>query len=145
SAPATVTVPASATTATFTVTTSTVTTPSTGDITASFGGVGKTLSVTVRPIRAKTLALSPNPATGGSTVSGTVTLECAAPAGGTVVSMSSSNSTIAAPTATSITIPAGATTASFSIRTTRPAASANVSIYATVYGVRKSATLTVKP
>jgi probable HAF family extracellular repeat protein len=145
SAPASVTVAGGASTATFTVSTSTVTTSSTGKITASFGGVAKTLDVTVRPIRAKTLALSPNPATGGSTVSGTVTLECAAPAGGTVVSMSSSNSTVAAPTATSVTIPAGATTASFSVRTTRPAASTSVSIYAMVYGVRKSATLTVKP
>jgi hypothetical protein len=145
SAPATVTVAAGASTATFTVTTSTVATPSTGTITASVGGVAKTLSVTVRPIRAKTLALSPNPATGGSTVSGTVTLECAAPAGGTVVSLSSSNSTLAAPTASSVTIPAGATTASFSVKTTHPAASTNVSIYTTVYGVRKSATLTVKP
>jgi hypothetical protein len=107
--------------------------------------VTKSLAVTVRPIRAKTLALSPNPVTGGTTVNATVTLECAAPAGGIVVSLSSGNAAVAAPTATSVTIPAGATTGSFGVRTTRPAAATNVSIYAGVYGVRKSATLTVKP
>ncbi|HEV8345576.1 MAG TPA: hypothetical protein VGQ16_03320 [Vicinamibacterales bacterium] len=142
-APASVTVPAGASTATFTVTTATVTTPSSGSATASYGGVSKTLAVTVRPIRVKTLALSPNPATGGTTVNASVTLECAAPAGGTVVSLSSSNAAIATPTATSVTIPAGATTGSFSVGTTHPAAATSVSIYATVYGVRKSAALTV--
>ncbi|OLC49957.1 MAG: hypothetical protein AUH43_06455 [Acidobacteria bacterium 13_1_40CM_65_14] len=63
-----------------------MTTNDAGAVTANFGGVSKTLNVTVRPIRAKTLALSPNPATGGTTVSATVTLECAAPSGGIVVS-----------------------------------------------------------
>ena len=82
--PASVSVPAGASTATFTATTSRVTTTSSGSMTASYGGVSKTLAVTVRPIRAKTLALSPNPATGGTTVNASVTLECAAPAGGTV-------------------------------------------------------------
>ena len=143
--PASITVPAGASTATFSVTTSTVTAPSSGTATASYGGVTKSLAVTVRPIRAKTLALSPNPVTGGTTVNATVTLECAAPAGGIVVSLSSGNAAVAAPTATSVTIPAGATTGSFGVRTTRPAAATNVSIYAGVYGVRKSATLTVKP
>jgi probable HAF family extracellular repeat protein len=143
--PASITVPAGASTATFSVTTSTVTAPSSGTATASFGGVTKSLAVAVRPIRAKTLTLSPNPVTGGTTVNATVMLECAAPAGGIVVSLSSGNAAVAAPTATSVTIPAGATTGSFSVRTTRPAAATNVSIYAGVYGVRKSATLTVKP
>jgi probable HAF family extracellular repeat protein len=144
-APASVTVPAGSSSVTFTMTTKTVTTPVAGKFTASFGGVSQTLDVTVRPIRAKTVALSPNPATGGATVNGTITLECAAPAGGIVVSLTSSNSTIAAPTVSSVTIPAGATTGSFSIRTTKPAVSTSVSIYATVYGVRKTTTLTVNP
>jgi probable HAF family extracellular repeat protein len=144
-APASVTVPEGAVSVAFTMTTRTVTTPVTGKVTTSYGGVAQTLDVTVRPIRAKTVALSPNPATGGSTVNGTVTLECAAPAGGIVVSLTSNNPTVAAPTVSSVTIPAGATTGSFSVRTTHPAASTNVSIYATVYGVRKTQTLTVNP
>ena len=85
------------------------------------------------------------PATGGTTVSGSVTLECAAPAGGIVVSLSSGNAAIASPTATSVTVPAGATAASFSVRTTSPAAATSVSMYATVHGVRKRAALTVNP
>jgi len=143
--PASVTVPAGASTATFKVPTNPVATSSSGSVTASYGGVSKTLALTVRPIRAKTLTLSPNPVTGGTTVSATVALECAAPEGGLVVSLSSGNSAVAAPTTSSVTIPAGATTASFGVRTSHPAAKTSVTIYATVYGVRKSATLTVNP
>ncbi len=143
--PATITVPAGASTATFTIKTKTVTAPATGKVTATYGGIAKTLDTTVRPIRAKTVTLSPNPVQGGSTVTGTVALECAATPGGIVVSLASSNSAVATPTVSSVTIPAGSTTASFSIRTTRPAASTNLSIHTTVYSVRKSTTLTVNP
>jgi hypothetical protein len=59
--------------------------------------------------------------------------------------MSSSSASVAAPTVSSVTIPAGATTGSFSVRTSRPAARTGASIYATVYGVRKSAAMTVNP
>jgi len=141
--PASVTVPAGATSATFTVTTKAVTTNYAGAVTADYGGVAKTLKVTVRPIRAKTLAFSPNPVTGGATASATLTFECAAPSGGIVVSLASGNAAVAAPTASSVTIPGGATTGSFSVRTSHPASSTSASIYATVYGVRKSAALTV--
>ena len=75
----------------------------------------------------------------------TFTLECAAPAGGIVVSLSGSNTTVAAPTVTSVTVPAGATSGSFSVRTSHVATSTNVSVYASAYGVRKTATLTVNP
>jgi len=143
--PATVTVPAGASTVAFTVRSKTVTTPAVGSITAAYGGASKTLTFTVRPIRVKTLVLSPNPAAGGTTVSATFTLECAAPAGGIVVSLSSSNTAVAAPTVSSVTVPAGATSGSFSVRTSHIATSTNVSIYATAYGVRKIAALTVNP
>jgi probable HAF family extracellular repeat protein len=145
SLPSAVTVPAGAFSKTFTVTTRTVTTNVSGTVTASYAGVSKTLTLTVRPLRVKTLTLTPNPVTGGSTATATLVLECAAPAGGTVVSLSSSNSAVAVPAASTITIPAGATTASFTVRTTRVSASTAVNIYATVYGVRKAAALTVRP
>jgi len=63
--------------------------------------------------------------------------------GGIVVSLASGNAAVATPTASSVTIPGGATTGSFSVRTSHPASSTSASIYATVYGVRKSAALTV--
>ena len=144
-APPTVTIPAGASSQTFTVSTKTVTTNVSGSVAASYAGVSKSLAFTVRPIRVKTLTLSPNPATGGSTVVGTLTLECAAPAGGLVVTLSSSNGAVATPAVSTIAIPAGASAASFSVRTSRVTASATVNIYATVYGVRKTAALTVRP
>jgi hypothetical protein len=143
--PASVTVAAGTSTKTFTVTTQTVTSSSTGTVTAGYGGVSQTLTLTVRPIRVKTLVLSPNPAAGGSSVTGTITLECPAAPGPVVVSLSSSNTAVARPTATSITIPGGVTTASFRVQTSAVGASTNVNIYATVFGVRKTAPLTVRP
>jgi len=144
-APPSVTVPPGASSQTFTVTTARVTANVSGTVTASFGGVSKALTLTVRPLRVKALTLSPNPVVGGSTSTASLVLECAAPAGGVVVSLSSNNAAVAAPTVSSITIPAGGTTGSFTIRTSRVTASTNVTIYAAVYGVRKGVTLTVKP
>jgi probable HAF family extracellular repeat protein len=144
-APSAVTVPAGASSQTFTITTGTVTTNVNGTVSASYGGVSQSLSLTVRPVRVKTVTLSPNPATGGATVAGTLTLECAAPPSGVVVTLSSNNGTVAAPTASTVTIPAGASSASFSVRTSPVTTSTNVTIYTTAYGVRKGTTLTVRP
>ncbi len=144
-APASVTVAAGTSVRTFTIPTSAVTTPATGTVTASYGGASQTLKFTVRPIRAKTVTFAPNPAAGGSTVTGTVTLECGAAPGAVVINLTSSNPGVAVPAVSSITIPAGGTTGSFSVRTTRVAANTTVSIHAWVFGVRKTATLTVRP
>jgi probable HAF family extracellular repeat protein len=142
--PASVTVPAGSSTQTFMVPTQYVTSNAFGTVTASYGGVSQTLNLIVRPIRVKTLTLSPNPAKGGATVSGTLTLECASPSN-IVVSLTSTRSSVAAPTVTSITIPAGATTGSFSVRTSAVTANETATIYATAYGVRKGTRLTVTP
>ena len=144
-APPTVTIPAGASSQTFTITTATVTTNVSGNVTASYAGVSHALALTVRPIRVKTLTLTPNPVAGGSTTTASLVLECAAPAGGAVVTLASSNGSVAAPTVTTVTVPAGATTASFSVRTSPVTASTTVNIYGTVYGVRKAAALTVRP
>jgi probable HAF family extracellular repeat protein len=143
--PSSVTVPAGATSVTFSVPTSVVTSATSGTVTASYGGRSQTLSLTVRPIRAQTIQLSPNPAREGTVVSGTVTLECPAAPGPVVVSLTSSNPAIAAPVTSSVTIPAGARSAAFSVRTLDVSSSTSVSIYAWVFGVRKGATLTVTP
>ena len=143
--PVTVTVPAGKQSQTFTVSTSTVTSNQVGSVTVSYGGVAQTQTLTVRPIRVGTLTASPNPVTGGSNATAAVAIECAAPAGGVLVSLSSSNASIAAPAVSSVTIPAGATTVSFPVRTSRVTASTNVNIYATAYRVRKTAALTVRP
>jgi hypothetical protein len=143
SAPATVTVAAGTSSKTFTLTTGVATTNVNGAVGASYGGVSQSHTVIVRPIRVKTLTLSPNAVTGGATARGDITLECPAPAGGAVVSLSSTNAA-AQPTLASITIPAGATTGSFSVRTSSVAADTAVTIWATIHGVRKGTTLTVR-
>ena len=143
--PSTVTVPAGADSTTFSVSTAPVTTPASGTVTARYGGVSQSLTLTVRPIRAQTLTLSPNRTRGGTTINATVVLECPAMPGPVAISLTSSNPAVASATVSSITLPAGATTGSFVVRTTGVSADTPVSIYAWVFGVRKSATLTVTP
>jgi hypothetical protein len=143
--PATVTVPAGASSTTFSVPTIPVTTSAYGTVTAAYGGVSQTLDFAVRPIRAKTLTLSPSTVRGGTTVSASIALECPAVPGAIAVSLTSSNPSVAAPTQSSVTIPAGATTASFAIKTSAVTVNTPVTINVWVFGVRKSATLTVTP
>jgi hypothetical protein len=104
--PVTVTVPAGVLSQSFTVPTSTVTSNQVGSVTATYGGVSQALKLTVRPLRVARLTPSPNPVTGGSNATASVVLECAAPAGGVVVSLSSSHASVAAPAVSSVTIPA---------------------------------------
>jgi probable HAF family extracellular repeat protein len=143
--PATVSVPAGSDTGTFSVSTAAVTAPASGTVTASYGGVSQALSLAVRPIRAQLLTLSSSRVRGGTTVNGTVTLECPAAPGAVAVSLTSSNAAVAAPTASSITLPAGATSGTFAVRTTPVSSETSVTIYAWVFGVRKAVTFTVTP
>jgi probable HAF family extracellular repeat protein len=145
SVPASVMVPAGSDSVTFGVPTTAVTSNVNGTVTASYGGVSQSLALTVRPIRASALVLSPNPATGGTTVSGTVSLECPAAPGSIVVTLRTSHAAVAVPATATVTVPAGARSATFSVRTFSVTASMPVTIEAWVFGVRRSATLTVTP
>ena len=119
SAPATVTFAPGAISANATVTTTQVTGPTSGVIYALVNGVGAkgTLSIdrTGQP-QATSLMVDPLVVTGGNPVTGTVTIAAVAPAGGTVVPLSSSHPQYAA-VPPSVTVPAGAKTASFPITT----------------------------
>ncbi len=143
--PAQVTVPAGAIDVNFTVPTAAVTANAAGTVTAAFGGVSQTLNLTVRPIRAQGLSLSSNPVRGGTTVGGTVTLECPAAPGAVPVSLTSSNTAVAALTAPSVTLAAGTTSGSFSVKTSAVSTATTVTISAWVFGVRKTVSLTVTP
>jgi probable HAF family extracellular repeat protein len=143
--PASVTVPSGADSVSFAVTTAAVTAPASGTVSASAGGVSQSLTLTVRPIRAQTLTLSSTRVRGGTTVSGTVRLECPAAPGPVAVTFTSSNSSIASPTLPGITLAAGATTGSFAVATSPVASETTVTIYAWVFGVRKGVALTVTP
>ena len=90
------------------------------------------------------LSLSPASVLGGTSSTGTVTLANPAPAGGAVVTLTSSN-TSAATAPTSVTVPAGNTSATFGIATHPVSSSTSVTITASYSTGTKTATLTVTP
>ena len=143
--PASVTVLAGATTATFTVNTTTVAAVTAVTITATNGAVSKTATLTVIPAATgpalSTLTLSAASVTAGKTVTGTVTLTAAAPAGGAVVTLASNNAAATVPA--TVTVAAGATTATFTVTANTVAAATAVTLTATYAGVSKTAALTV--
>src|SRR5439155_1327587 len=130
SVPSSVAVPAGATTATFTVSTSPVTASTTVTISAAYGGVSKSATLTVMPPPLPTvfsLTLNPTSVIGGlQTSTGTVTLGAPAPAGGAQVMLSSSNGAASVPS--SVTVPAGATSATFAVSTSVVLVSTSVTI-----------------
>jgi len=147
--PASVTVAAGATIATFTVSTSVVSASTAVTISAAYAGTSKTASLTVQTaappaIRLSSLSLNPTSVVGGNSSTGTVTLSGPAPTGGAQVALTSSNTTVAR-TPVSVTIAAGATSATFAVGTSVVSASTSVTITASRGGVTKAATLTVKP
>jgi hypothetical protein len=90
------------------------------------------------------LALNPTTVAGGSTSTGTITLSSASPAGGTVVSLRSSN-TARATVAASATVAGGATTATFTVTALAATANATVNITASANGSSRSASLSITP
>jgi len=82
--PASVTVPAGVTSATFSVSTLNVNATTVSNISASYGGVSQSVALTVKPITLSMLSIHPSAVTGGTAATGTVTLSAAAPTGGAV-------------------------------------------------------------
>jgi hypothetical protein len=129
---------------TFRVTTTTIVT-----ITATFNGVSRSATLTVTPsgpppaLALSTISVNPTSVQGGNPSTGTATLNQAAPAGGALVSLSTSN-TVATPPA-NVTVPAGQTSANFEISTTAVTVPTNATITGTLNGGTRSATLTVNP
>jgi len=90
------------------------------------------------------MSVSPSTVVGGNPSTGTVTLTSAAPSGGAVVSLSSSN-TSAATVPASVTVAAGAASANFTVTTQSVGASTPVTISASYASATKTTTLTVNP
>jgi hypothetical protein len=63
------------------------------------------------------VSLQPNSVTTGGSSVGTVTLDCEAPSGGTVVNLLSAQPAVANPTQANVTVPAGQRSATFSVGT----------------------------
>ena len=144
--PASLTVAAGATSATFTVSTSAVTTSTPVTVSASYAGATKTASLTVTPpspAMLSSLAVNPTSVNGGSPSTGTVTLSGAAPTCGAQVLLSSNNGAATVPS--NVTVPAGASSLTFTVNTSAVTASTPATISATYAGVTKTASLTVTP
>ncbi|MBI3474272.1 MAG: SBBP repeat-containing protein [Acidobacteria bacterium] len=132
-------------TANFNITTTPVASDTNATISASYSGVTKTATLTVKANSSVTVAsLTMNPVTvvSGKKSVGTVTLSGPAPAKITVT-LSSSNTTAASVPA-SVTAAAGATTAQFNATTFGVASDTAVTISASYGGTTKTANLTVK-
>ena len=145
SVPATVTVPAGASTASFTITTFPVDN-TTAQLSASLGSTTlfAALSITSAPsVTLTSVTLSPSSVVGGASSTGTVRLSAAAPSGGAVVSLSDNSATATVPA--SVTVAAGATTATFTVTTSAVSSTTAVTITASSGASSVSATLTVNP
>jgi hypothetical protein len=145
SVPASVTVPQGASSATFTITTTGVSSNTPVTIIATRSSM-QTKVLEVLPTGGlSAIAFNPDPAVGSGGSTGTVTLGGPAPAGGTVVSLSSSDTRWVRVPAT-VTVPAGATSVTFTAATTSdPTQGQFASISATAGGIERFATLHVNP
>jgi uncharacterized protein (TIGR03437 family) len=142
-APASVTVNANSSTATVTIPTVAVTSVHTVTLTATLGTASLTQQVTVAP--PIQLTVSPTSVTGGTSVTGTITLATVAPASGLNVAVASSATGVAS-TPGVVNIPSGQSSATFTITTLSVTTAHTVTITATDGAVGSAtATLTVNP
>jgi Subtilase family len=147
--PASVTVPAGASSAAFQVATSSVTSQTSVTIAASYGsGSQQSAMLTVTPATSAptltSLTVNPTSVNGGNPSTGTVTLSSAAPGSGVVVSLSSSDTSVAIVPA-NVTMPGGATSASFVVKTSPVTTTTTSTISGSYAGVQQSALLTITP
>jgi hypothetical protein len=140
--PSSVTVSAGLSSATFTVTTRPVASSSSPSITASYNSTSNAATLTVTPPDVSSMSLNPSSISGGTSSQATVTLSGAAPTGGAMVTLLSSN-TAAATVPSSVTVPGGSSSATFTISTHPVAINSSSSISASFNSSSRSATLSV--
>jgi hypothetical protein len=139
--PASVTIAAGGSHATFAVKTVAVAATTVATITASLNGVSDSAKLTVNPPALTSLTLSPTSVPGGKTATGIVTLGSPAPAGGIVVSLASGNAAASVPA--SVTVPGGKNVAQFKVSTSAVTATVTANISATLAAVTKTASLKI--
>lgn len=145
--PASVSIPEGNSAVSFAINTTPVSTnPAGGNVTASAGGVTKSIFVTVRPDPnappiLQGVSVNPTSVTGGSNVTGAIQLNSPAPSGGIEATISTSNTVVKPPPV--VTVPAGQTSVNFTITTSSVTSNTPVTITAIVGNTSKSASLTV--
>jgi trimeric autotransporter adhesin len=139
--PASVVVPAGANSATFTATTAAVPATTIATVTANLNGSTATAQLSVNPPSLSALTLNPASVIGGNPSIATIQISGAAPLGGVVVALTSSNVAVASLPA-NVTVPAGATSTTATITTAAVSANTTASVTAT-YGTTFSASLAI--
>jgi hypothetical protein len=140
--PPNVTVAAGSSKATFPITTATVTSSTFVKLTAS-GPLTLNNTLAVYPLLGG-ISLSLSTVSGGQSITGTISLNDRAPAGGAVVNLNSSNTSAATVPAT-VTVQAGSNFVTFNIPTGVVTASTPTTISATYAGVTVTGMLTAVP
>lgn len=141
--PVSATVPANATSVTFLVTTFPVASNSSVTISGTSGTTTRSATLNITAATLSAISLNPTSVHGGNTSTGTLTLNGPAPASGSVVTLSSSN-TLLARVPSRVTIPSGRTTVSFTVSTSPVTSTRSVVIYGT-RGVTRGAALALTP
>ena len=100
-------------------------------------------SILTLPASLSALGLNAGEVTGGSSATGTVTMNGAAPTGGTVVALSSSDPSVNVPA--TVTIPEGTTSTTFTMATSPVASATTAVITAAFGGVTQTASMAVEP
>jgi|GEM_PF-1432890 len=141
--PASVTVAAGATSATFSATAGTLTSTQSATITATLGTSTVSTTLTLQaPTLVTGLACSPTTLGSGAAATCTVTLNQAAPSGGAAVSISDNSTLLTTPA--SVTVAAGATSATFSATAGTLTSTQSATITATLGTSTVSATLSLQ-
>jgi len=119
-----------------------VTAPTSVQISATYGLVTVTRTLTVVPTALRQLYLTPTNVVGGcGTADGRIVLTGTAPAGGARVSLSNTNGKASVPTA--VIVPAGKSSVDFTVSTTATTTNVAGRVTATVGGVSQTLNLTV--
>jgi hypothetical protein len=143
--PASVAIPGGATSVSFLITTRPVGAMQTGTISATFGGQTYSRQLIVRPIGPQSLALSPNPVTGGTKLIGTAKLECKAGQWPVTVRLGSNRPAFASPVAVDLVIPQGVQSETFDVTTSKVTYNTEAWIFGTANKITKSKLLKVTP
>lgn len=141
SVPAVVTVPTGLQTQTFDVTTVGVAATQSVDITGSYAGLTRTVTLEVIPARLDSLTFVPTVVSGGTQTVGKVQLDGAAPTGGVVVAIAADNAALTVPV--SVTVPQQQSSVTFACNTAVVSINTSVNVTATFAGVTKTAVVDI--
>ena len=136
-------VPAGATSVLVAATTLGISSQTSVTVTATYNGGSAQAAVTIYPLSVIGFNLSPVEVTGGSNVTGTVSISGPAPSGGVNISLSSSSTLVQVPS--SVNIPQGSSSASFTATTSGVSSVNNVTLTVSYNGTSYSDPLTVVP